>query len=217
MRCPRLPLSPQALPTGENSQQTILWGPEVAKSARGWSKFLEIRNEELMGTPDVTPKSPGILQSCAWYSRRMNLVMMSVTMAPKTSKHTKSGTPLDLFCKLYEEQTHPNSYPLAGDSAIKDLSAGGGWLQIVAGLHLGVVLPTFLWSRNLRVLVDGLSGPLNRLNALLSLLHPLDRYRTPSAIGSAIGRRYLALSRIQTQVGVLDGLVLNRLAGSTAR
>ena len=33
-----------------------------------------------------------------------------------------------------------------------------------------------------------LSGPLNRLNAILSLLHPLNRYRTPSAIGSAIGR-----------------------------
>ena len=33
-----------------------------------------------------------------------------------------------------------------------------------------------------------LSGPLNRLSAILSLLHPLDRYRTPSAIGSAIGR-----------------------------
>ena len=58
----------------------------------------------------------------------------------------------------------------------------------------------------------GLSGPLNRLNSILSLLHPLDRYRTPSAIGSAIGRPpYLALSRIQTQVGVLNRLVLNRL------
>ena len=33
-----------------------------------------------------------------------------------------------------------------------------------------------------------LSGPLNRLNAILPLLHPLDRYRIPSAIGSAIGR-----------------------------
>ena len=33
-----------------------------------------------------------------------------------------------------------------------------------------------------------LSGPLNRLNAIPCLLHPLDRYRTPSAIGSAIGR-----------------------------
>ena len=32
------------------------------------------------------------------------------------------------------------------------------------------------------------SGPLNRLNAILSLLHPLDRYRTPSARGNAIGR-----------------------------
>ena len=37
-----------------------------------------------------------------------------------------------------------------------------------------------------------LSGPLNRLNAILSLLQPLDRYRTRSAIGSAIGG---ALSR----------------------
>ena len=59
----------------------------------------------------------------------------------------------------------------------------------------------------------GLSGPLHRLNAILSLLHPLDRYRTSSAIGSAIGR---PLSRIQAQVGVLNRLVLNRLAGSTA-
>ena len=33
-----------------------------------------------------------------------------------------------------------------------------------------------------------LSGPLDRLNAILSLLQPLDRYRTPSAMGSAIGR-----------------------------
>ena len=37
-----------------------------------------------------------------------------------------------------------------------------------------------------------LSGPLDRLNAILSLLQPLDRYRAPSAIGSAIG---VALSR----------------------
>ena len=33
-----------------------------------------------------------------------------------------------------------------------------------------------------------LSLPLDRLNAILSLLQPLDRYRAPSAIGSAIGR-----------------------------
>ena len=44
-----------------------------------------------------------------------------------------------------------------------------------------------------------LSGPLDRLNAILSLLHPFDRYRTPSAIGSATGK---ALSRIPTQVRV---------------
>ena len=38
------------------------------------------------------------------------------------------------------------------------------------------------------LVIKSLSGPLNRLNAILSLLHPLDRYRTPFAIGSAIGR-----------------------------
>ena len=37
-------------------------------------------------------------------------------------------------------------------------------------------------------ILRGLSGPLDRLNAIQSLLQPLDRYRTPSAIGSAIGR-----------------------------
>ena len=62
-----------------------------------------------------------------------------------------------------------------------------------------------------------LSGPLNRLDAILSLLHPLNRYRTPSSIGSAVGRPYLALFRIHAQVGVLNRLVLNRLKGSTAR
>ena len=36
--------------------------------------------------------------------------------------------------------------------------------------------------------MGSLSGPLDRLNAKLSLLQPLDRCRTPSAIGSAIGR-----------------------------
>ena len=55
-----------------------------------------------------------------------------------------------------------------------------------------------------------LVGPLNRLNAILSLLQRLDRYRTPSAIGSAIGR---PLSRLPAQVGVLNRLVLNRLGG----
>ena len=55
-----------------------------------------------------------------------------------------------------------------------------------------------------------LSGPLNQLNAILSLLQPLDRYRTPSAIGSAIEGPYLVLSRFRAQLGVLNRLVLNR-------
>ena len=61
------------------------------------------------------------------------------------------------------------------------------------------------------------SGPLNQLNAILSLLDPVDHYRPYSATGSAIGRPYLALSRIHTQVGVLNRLVLNNLGSSTAR
>ena len=66
-------------------------------------------------------------------------------------------------------------------------------------------------------LLDELRGPLNRLNAIPSLLHPLDSYRTPSAIARAIGRPYLSLSRILAQVEVLNSLILNRLGGSTAR
>ena len=59
-----------------------------------------------------------------------------------------------------------------------------------------------------------LTGPLNRLNAILSLLHPLDRYRTFSAIGSAIGRPLSRpISHPNTVVGVLNRLVLNRLGG----
>ena len=42
---------------------------------------------------------------------------------------------------------------------------------------------------------------LNRLNALLSLLQPLDRHRAASAIESAIERPYVALSRPFTHSG----------------
>ena len=51
---------------------------------------------------------------------------------------------------------------------------------------------------------ETLSGVLNLLNAIVSLLQLLDRYRNPSAIGSAIGKPYVALSRIHAQVGVLS-------------
>ena len=62
-----------------------------------------------------------------------------------------------------------------------------------------------------------LSGPISLLNENPSLLHPLDRFWAASAIGSAIGRPYLALARIPTQVGVLNRLILNDLGSSTAR
>ena len=63
----------------------------------------------------------------------------------------------------------------------------------------------------------GLVAPLNQLNAMLSLLVAIDCYRAPSAIGSAIGRPYLALFRISMQARVLNRLILNRLRSSTAR
>ena len=59
--------------------------------------------------------------------------------------------------------------------------------------------------------------PIQGLNAVLPLVHPLDRFRNPSTIGSAIGRPCLALSRIHTQVEVLNRLVLDNLGSSTAR
>ena len=56
----------------------------------------------------------------------------------------------------------------------------------------------------LEIEAQELSGPLNRLNAILSLLQPLDRYRTP------IGKKpYLASKH---SLGVLNRLILNRLA-----
>ena len=70
-------------------------------------------------------------------------------------------------------------------------------------------------QRHIHENLPDLSGPLNRLNAILSLLHPLDRYRTPSAIASAIGRPLSRpISHPNTVVGVLNRLVLNRLGGS---
>ena len=52
--------------------------------------------------------------------------------------------------------------------------------------------------------LGGLSSPLVRLNATLSLRYSLDHNRTPSAVGIAIVRPYLTLSRIHAQVGSLD-------------
>ena len=62
-----------------------------------------------------------------------------------------------------------------------------------------------------------LSGPLDRLNAILSLLQPLDCYRALSAIGSAIGRplsRPISHPRTGRSPPPPRS---NRLGGSTAR
>ena len=78
-------------------------------------------------------------------------------------------------------------WPLKTSLAHDACSAGGRW---VLESPLFFVCQSFLLVVFLSVcvvhLVRFLSGRLNRLNAILSLLHYLDRYRTPSAIGSAI-------------------------------
>ena len=70
-------------------------------------------------------------------------------------------------------------------------------IQLASTRHLGLVAP---------------SAGCSRLNATLSLQYPLDRDRrrdrTPSAIGSAVGRPHLALSCIHAQGRSLDHLFL---------
>ena len=53
------------------------------------------------------------------------------------------------------------------------------WCLLTLLLHDKAALSRVVWRK--------LSAPLDRLNAILSLLQPLDRYRTPAAKGSAIG------------------------------
>ena len=60
-----------------------------------------------------------------------------------------------------------------------------------------------------------MSGPLKCLNAILSLLHLLDRKRNPLQ-WSAIGRPYLALSPIHIPVRLLNCLAPNHLGRSIA-
>ena len=70
-------------------------------------------------------------------------------------------------------------------------------LLLLGWVVLGVGFSPLTKSRGLVRLRfgGGLSGPLNRLNAILSLLHPSTAYGTPPlpAIASAIARPYLAL------------------------
>ena len=64
-------------------------------------------------------------------------------------------------------------------------------------------LLSLLWGPFSTGLPGHLVAPIDRLNAILSLLYLPDRCRTP----------YLALSRIHAQVGVLNRLVVNQLVG----
>ena len=62
----------------------------------------------------------------------------------------------------------------------------GNWPAV--GGHQKLFTQQRLEFTKLYLILVCLSGPLDRLNAILSLLQALDRYRAPSAIGSAIGR-----------------------------
>ena len=133
---------------------------------------------------------------------------------PNNGLQSIEGQAYDLFLEIFSRI----QLSLPGLSA---LSPGNDW-RLVAAICLcnESVCSDFVgcrWRFFFGNAALVLSGPLNRLNAILSLLQPLDRYRAPSAIGSAIGRPYLALSRFHAQVGALNRLVLNRFRGSTAR
>ena len=63
-----------------------------------------------------------------------------------------------------------------------------------------------------------LSGPLNRLNAILSLLHPPRPLQEPLCDRDCDWKALCRpISHIHTQVGVVNRLVLNHLGSSTAR
>ena len=63
-----------------------------------------------------------------------------------------------------------------------------------------------------------LSGPLNRLNAILSLLHPPRPLQEPLCDRDCDWKAlFRPISHIHTQVGVVNRLVLNHLGRSTAR
>ena len=63
-----------------------------------------------------------------------------------------------------------------------------------------------------------LSGPLNRLNAILSLLHPPRPLQEPLCDRDCDWKAlFRPISHIHTQVGVVNRLVLNHLGSSTAR
>ena len=100
-------------------------------------------------------------------------------MTSKKCKRT-SGRRLwaDLLCpKPLEKESIRRPAPVRNFSLPKEKGGHRGKISVV-----DMLFQDFFYR------VSVLSGPLDRLNAILSLLQPLDRYRAPSAIGSAIGR-----------------------------
>ena len=71
---------------------------------------------------------------------------------------------------------------------------GGGGKELLTSGFRSALLSFQQSARRNAAKMQDLTGPLNQLNASLSLLHSVNRQRTLSAMGSAIGRRYLALS-----------------------
>ena len=80
---------------------------------------------------------------------------------------------IPLFCRVFLGREH------FGTRSCQSPSRFGIRLHF---LHPHFPSPKFMCLNEHEPKCDKLSGPLNRLNAILSLLHPLDRYRTRSPI-----------------------------------
>ena len=127
----------------------------------------------------------------------------------------RARTELAKPAPMLEQMTATHSHTQQQQSSI--VSIGG--LQMRKESFNPPPFPGSGWETRLG---NELSGPLNQLNAILPLLQPFDRYRALSAIGSAIGRSHLALSRIQTACSLRaqprdSGAIVSRTPSKQAR
>ena len=132
-------------------------------------------------------KTSKIVKKCQKVFRHFSTIFAQGKKRPKSSKSVKK------FFDTFRQFSRGTIFPALVWGAL-NLGDGGLFPPFNKDWSLtSLLLARFLVARCIRewrsqAALHALSGPLNRLNAILSLLQPLDRYRTPSAIGSAIGR-----------------------------
>ena len=96
---------------------------------------------------------------------------------------TLLALPASLVCTLFNKGGNRRAFRLPGKGPGSCPLCGGTCDQSYSvSIYVYFVYLFLLLPKN-----TNLEAPSNRLNAILSLLQPFDRYRTPSAIRSAIG------------------------------